>query len=54
MISITKFNIYTIYYNSLCIPHYYSGDQMQKDVIGGACSTYEGEESGIQDFGGET
>jgi hypothetical protein len=31
-----------------------SGDQIEKNDMGGACSTYGGEESCIQDFGGET
>jgi hypothetical protein len=29
-------------------------DKMEKNEIGGACSTYGGEEMCIQDFGGET
>jgi hypothetical protein len=31
-----------------------NGDQIKKNEVGGACSTYGGEESCIQDFGGET
>ena len=32
---------------------YYSGDQIKKNEIGGAYSTYGGEERRIQGFGGE-
>jgi len=32
----------------------YSGDQIEKSEIGGACSTYEEEERYIQGFGGKT
>ena len=39
----------------ICTPHkYYLSDQIEKNVMGGACSTYGGEESFIQGFGGET
>jgi hypothetical protein len=35
-------------------PHLiFSGDQIEKNEIGVACSTYGGEESCIQGFGGE-
>jgi hypothetical protein len=30
------------------------GDQINKNELGTVCSTYEGEEGCIQDFGGET
>jgi hypothetical protein len=33
---------------------YYSGNQIEKNEIGGACSMYGGKERRIQDFGGET
>jgi hypothetical protein len=33
---------------------HYSGDQTKKKEMGGACSTYGGEERYIQDFGGES
>jgi hypothetical protein len=36
------------------MPSYYSGDQIKKNEVGGACSTYGGGERCIQDFGGET
>jgi hypothetical protein len=32
----------------------FSGDKMEKNEMGGACSAYGGEERRIQDFGGET
>jgi hypothetical protein len=39
----------------ICIHHQnYSGDQIKKNEVGRACSTYGGEERCIQDFGGET
>jgi hypothetical protein len=34
--------------------HYYSGDQIEKYGMGGACSTYWRKESYIQGFAGET
>jgi hypothetical protein len=33
---------------------YYSGDQIMKNEVGGACSTYGGGERCVEDFGGET
>jgi hypothetical protein len=33
---------------------YCSGDKIEKNEMGGACSTYGGEERLIQGFGGET
>ena len=39
----------------ICTPHqYYSGDEIEKNEMGGARSTYGGEERCIHDFGGET
>jgi len=39
----------------ICTPHkYYLGVQIEKNEIGGACSTYGGEEKCIQDVGGKT
>jgi hypothetical protein len=32
----------------------YSGNQIEKNEMGGACSMYGGKERFIQDFGGET
>jgi len=38
----------------ICTPHkYYSGDQIEKNKIGEACSTFGGEEKCIRDFGEE-
>jgi hypothetical protein len=36
------------------LTRYYSGDQIEKNEMGGACSTYGGEERCMQGFGGET
>jgi hypothetical protein len=36
------------------ITKYYSGNQIEKNEMGGACSMYGGKERSIQDFGGET
>ena len=33
---------------------YYSGDQIKRNEMGGACSAYGGEKRRIQGFGGET
>jgi hypothetical protein len=39
----------------MCTPHpVCSGDRMEKNEMGGACSTYEGEERHIKGFGGKT
>jgi len=39
----------------ICTPHkYYPVDQIEKNEMGGACSTYGGEERRIQGFSGET
>ena len=38
---------------SILLTKYYSGDQMEKNELGGACSIYGGEEKRIQGFGGE-
>ena len=39
----------------ICTHHKYSSsDQIEKNDMGGACSTYGGEERCIQGFGGET
>jgi hypothetical protein len=35
------------------ITKYYSGNQIEKNEMGGACSMYGGKERSIQDFGGE-
>ena len=36
------------------LTQYYSGDEIEKYKMGGACSTYGGEVIRIQGFGGET
>ena len=36
------------------LTQYCSDNQIEKNDMGGACSTYGGEERLIQDFGGET
>jgi hypothetical protein len=53
------FFLYIIERNlEICFPvlfiGYYSDDQVKKNEVGGACSTYGGGERCIQDFGGET
>jgi hypothetical protein len=35
------------------LTQYCSGDQIEKNEMGGTCSTYGGEERFMQDFGGE-
>jgi hypothetical protein len=39
---------------SVLITKYYSGNQIEKNEMVGACSTCGGKERCIQDFGGET
>jgi hypothetical protein len=39
---------------SALLTKYYSGDQMEKNLMGGACSMCDGEERYIQGFGEET
>jgi hypothetical protein len=36
------------------LTQYYSGDKIEKNEMGGACSMYGGEEKCIPGFGGET
>jgi hypothetical protein len=36
------------------LTQYFSGDEVENNEMGGACSTYGGEEMRIQGFGGET
>jgi hypothetical protein len=40
-------------YDLYCSPNV-PGDQIEKNEMGGACSTHRGEKSCIQGFGGET
>jgi len=37
-----------------CFTQYRSGDQIEKNEMGGACSAYGGEDRRIEDFGRET
>ena len=39
---------------SVLLAQYCSGDKIEKDEMGGACSAYGGEERRIVGFGGET
>ena len=39
---------------SVLLTQYCSGDKIEKDEMGGACSAYGGEERRIQGFGGES
>ena len=52
MIYIYIYNIYI--YISVLLTKYCPGDQIKKNKMDGACSTYGGEERCIQGFGGET
>jgi hypothetical protein len=38
----------------ICTPHQMLFDQIKKNEIGGACSTYGGKQRSMHDFGGET
>ena len=40
--------------NPVHTPEYCSGDKIEKNEMGGACSAYGGEERRIQGFSGET
>jgi hypothetical protein len=40
--------------NDLYSHHYFSGDQIKKNYVGGACSTYGEGSRYIQGFGGKT
>jgi hypothetical protein len=39
---------------SVLLTHYCSGDQIEKNDVGGPYRTFDGEERRIQGFGGET
>jgi hypothetical protein len=41
-------------YISVLVTQFCSGDKIEKNEMGGACSAYGGEERRIQGFGGET
>jgi hypothetical protein len=36
------------------LTQYFSGDKIEKNEVGGACSTYKGEERCMLSFGGKT
>jgi hypothetical protein len=38
----------------ICTPHYCAGDKIEKNEMGGACSSDGGGERRVQRFGGET
>jgi hypothetical protein len=38
----------------IMLTKYYSGDQIKKNKMGGACSTYQEQERYMQGLGGET
>jgi len=40
--------------SDVLLTKYYSGGQIEKNEMGGACSTYGGEERCVQGFGRET
>ena len=40
--------------NDVDLIQYYSDDKIEKNEMGGACSSYGGEDRRIQSFGGET
>jgi hypothetical protein len=40
--------------NDLLLTQYCSGNEIEKNEMGGACSTYGGEERRVHGFGGET
>jgi hypothetical protein len=48
-------NIVVVIFDSVkMFSNYYLGDQIEKNEMGGACSTYGGEKMCMQGFGGET
>jgi hypothetical protein len=47
-------SILLIVYSLVLITKYYLGNKIEKNEMGGACSTYGGKDRCIQDFGGET
>jgi len=46
-------NLLSVHY-SILNTQYCSGDKIEKNEMGGACSSYRGEVRRIQGFGGET
>ena len=53
-ISHAVYNTLVVYVWSVLLTQYSSGDKIEKNEIGEACSAYGGEERRIQGFGGET
>jgi hypothetical protein len=51
LLKVTGILCFTLIFTFICND---SGDQIKKNEVGGACSTYGGGEGCIQDFGGET
>ena len=47
-------NTYSGALSLVLLTKYYSGDQIEKNEMGVACSTYGGRERSIHGFGGET
>jgi hypothetical protein len=52
--SLCSFKLSRYLFGSLLLTKCYSDDQIEKNEMGGACSTYRGEKRCIQGFGGET
>ena len=52
-VSIRYLNSGNVSVSSVLLVKYYSVDQIEKNEMGGACSTYGGEVRCVQDFGGE-
>jgi hypothetical protein len=51
---ITASFLYISYGTPVLVTKYYSGNQIEKNEMGGECSTCGEKERCIQDFGGET
>jgi hypothetical protein len=52
-VPLTKHNVPLTKHN-VPLNKQFSGDKIEKNEIGGACSAYGGEERRVQSFGGET
>jgi hypothetical protein len=50
--AVLKFHV--IHLGFLLLTKYYSDDQIEKNEMGGVCSTFRGEKRCVQGFGGET
>jgi hypothetical protein len=53
VLHMVNFHIIYIRYWSVFLTHYHVGDKIQKNEIGGACSTYGGRERCLEGFGEE-